>query len=86
MSKRLGKGLDALFPGLEISEKDSVMSISVHELRPNPYQPRKHFDDEAILELSISIKEHGIIQPIVVRQVIRGYEIIAGERLSLIHI
>ncbi len=80
LSKRLGKGLDALFPGLEVTSNDNVSKINVNELRANPYQPRKHFDDESILELSISIKEHGIIQPIIVRSVIKGFEIIAGER------
>src|SRR6185437_10678388 len=46
----------------------------------NPYQPRRNFNDESIQELAVSIKEHGVIQPIIVRSVLKGYEIIAGER------
>lgn len=80
MSKRLGKGLDALIPSLEVSNDDKVIQIAVSQLRANPYQPRKHFDDQALAELAESIKEHGVIQPIIVRSVLRGYEIIAGER------
>ena len=50
------------------------------ELRPNPYQPRTNFDEEALNELASSIKEHGVFQPIIVKKSIKGYEIIAGER------
>jgi ParB family chromosome partitioning protein len=80
VSKRLGKGLDALIPSLEVSDDDKVIQIAVSQLRANPYQPRKHFDDQALMELAESIKEHGVIQPIIVRSVLRGFEIIAGER------
>jgi ParB family chromosome partitioning protein len=80
MSKRLGRGLDALIPSLSVSEDDKVIEIPISQLRPNPYQPRKTFDDEAIKELAESIKQHGVIQPIIVRTVLKGYEIIAGER------
>ncbi len=80
MNKRLGKGLDALIPSLHINEDDKVLEITLSQLRPNPYQPRKHFDDDSINDLAASIKEHGVIQPIIVRQVLKGYEIIAGER------
>lgn len=80
MSRRLGKGLDALIPSLEISEEDQVVHIQLNELRPNPYQPRKNFEQESIDELRDSIREHGVIQPIIVRKSIKGYEIIAGER------
>ncbi|MFD0716170.1 ParB/RepB/Spo0J family partition protein [Paenibacillus sp. GCM10027626] len=80
MSKRLGRGLDALIPSLSVSEDDKVIEVALTELRPNPYQPRKTFDDEAIRELAESIKQHGVIQPIIVRTVLKGYEIIAGER------
>jgi len=80
MSKRLGKGLDALITSLSINEDDKVVEIPLSQLRANPYQPRKTFDDEAIKELAESIREHGVIQPIVVRTALRGYEIIAGER------
>lgn len=80
MSKRLGKGLDALFPSLEVNDDDKVIEIPLNQLRANPYQPRKNFDEDSIKELAESIRQHGVIQPIIVRTVLRGYEIIAGER------
>lgn len=80
MSKRLGRGLDALIPSLNINDDDKVIEIPLTLLRANPYQPRKTFNHETIQELAASIKEHGVIQPIIVRTVLRGYEIIAGER------
>lgn len=80
MSKRLGKGLDALITSLSINEDDKIVEIPLSNLRANPYQPRKSFNDDAIKELAESIREHGVIQPIVVRQAIKGFEIIAGER------
>ncbi|WP_409343668.1 ParB/RepB/Spo0J family partition protein [Paenibacillus sp. MBLB4367] len=80
MNKRLGRGLDALIPSLNISEDEKVIEIPLAQLRANPYQPRKTFNDESINELAASIKEHGVIQPIIVRTVLKGYEIIAGER------
>ena len=80
MAKGLGKGLDALFPNVEVSKDETVQEIKLRELRPNPYQPRKNFRTEAIEELKQSIMEHGILQPIIARKSIRGYEIVAGER------
>jgi ParB family chromosome partitioning protein len=80
MSKRLGRGLDALIPSLAVNDDDKVVEIPLSQLRPSPYQPRKTFDDDAIKELAESIKQHGVIQPIIVRSVLKGYEIIAGER------
>ncbi|AZN38863.1 ParB/RepB/Spo0J family partition protein [Paenibacillus albus] len=80
MSKRLGRGLDALIPSLSVNEDDKVVEVTLSQLRANPYQPRKTFDDDAIKELAESIKQHGVIQPIIVRTVLKGYEIIAGER------
>ncbi|HZK70022.1 MAG TPA: ParB/RepB/Spo0J family partition protein, partial [Clostridia bacterium] len=80
MSKRLGRGLDALIPSLEIKEDEKVLEIPLEQIRANPYQPRKTFNQDSINELAASIKEHGIIQPIIVRTVLKGYEIIAGER------
>jgi ParB family transcriptional regulator, chromosome partitioning protein len=80
LGKGLGKGLDALLPALSINEDDKVVEIPLSQLRANPYQPRRHFDEESIQELATSIKEHGVIQPIIVRSVLKGYEIIAGER------
>ncbi|MFP4975102.1 ParB/RepB/Spo0J family partition protein [Paenibacillus sp. CN-4] len=80
MSKRLGKGLDALIPSLAINEDDKVVEIPLNQLRANPYQPRKEFKEDSIQELAESIRQHGVIQPIIVRSVLKGYEIIAGER------
>lgn len=80
MSKRLGRGLDALIPSLSVNDDDKVVDIPLTQLRPNPYQPRKTFDEDSIKELAESIKQHGVIQPIIVRTVLKGYEIIAGER------
>lgn len=80
MSKRLGRGLDALIPSLSVNDDDKIIEITLSQLRPNPYQPRKTFDEDSIKELAESIKQHGIIQPIIVRTVLKGYEIIAGER------
>lgn len=80
MTKRLGRGLDALIPSLQVSEDDKVVEIPLTQLRPNPYQPRKHFNEDSIQELAASIKEYGVVQPIIVRTALKGYEIIAGER------
>lgn len=82
MTKRgLGKGLDAIFGQVNVSDTDVVTSIDVRDLRPNPYQPRQEFNEDKLQELADSIKEHGIIQPIIVRKSsIRGYDIVAGER------
>jgi len=81
MSKRgLGKGLEALIPKVEQKEKGFILEIEVESLTPNLFQPRKNFNKEKMEELKESIKKHGIIQPIVVRKMANGYEIIAGER------
>ena len=80
MAKGLGKGLDAFFPTMDAGAEEMVQEVKVKELRPNPYQPRKIFQKEAIEELKQSILEHGILQPIIVRKSIKGYEIVVGER------
>lgn len=80
MSKGLGKGINALFPGNEAENQEAVQQIIIQDLRPNPYQPRKTFDEEAIKELKTSIEEYGVIQPLIVRKSIKGYDIVAGER------
>ncbi|MGG4267769.1 ParB/RepB/Spo0J family partition protein [Peribacillus simplex] len=80
MAKGLGKGLNAFFTNGDISKDEIVREIKLRELRPNPYQPRKSFRLEAIEELKQSIMEHGILQPIIARKSIKGYEIVAGER------
>lgn len=76
----LGKGLGALIPDDEISEIDSILKVNINLIKSNEYQPRKHFDDERIAELAQSIKEHGIIQPIVLTKDGESYTIVAGER------
>ncbi|WP_163102547.1 ParB/RepB/Spo0J family partition protein [Peribacillus alkalitolerans] len=80
MAKGLGKGINALFPNLEAKKEDAVIEISIKELRPNPYQPRKLFKAEAIEELKDSILQHGILQPIIAKKSVKGYEIVVGER------
>jgi len=78
----LGRGIEALFedePQVENNDEE-IQDISLSEIRPNPYQPRKNFDDKSLKELSDSIKENGVFQPIIIRKSVNGYEIIAGER------
>ena len=90
--RALGRGLEELFLSEPIAydkveekiitetPKEEIVKVKISELRSNPYQPRKIFDEEALYELSSSIKEHGVFQPIIVKKSIKGYEIIAGER------
>ena len=80
MAKGLGKGLNALFPGESLTKAESVEHIHVKSIKANPYQPRKTFDEAAIQELSASIKEHGVLQPIILRRTGTTYEIVVGER------
>ncbi|MCL2742009.1 MAG: ParB/RepB/Spo0J family partition protein [Oscillospiraceae bacterium] len=82
MAKRggLGKGLDALLPSVSARKEGGVMELGVGQIARNAWQPRKSFDDGALGELRDSILEHGVVQPIIVRKVARGYEIVAGER------
>ncbi len=77
----LGRGLEALFDETpQVQETEEITEISLDEIRPNPYQPRKTFDNKSLKELSESIKENGVFQPIIIRKSVNGYEIIAGER------
>ena len=81
MAKGLGKGINALFNNIDMEQQEEVIKeIKLKELRPNPYQPRKVFAEEAIEELKQSILIHGILQPIIARKSIKGYEIVVGER------
>lgn len=77
--KRLGRGLDALL-STEVQDGEGVVEIPVGELEPNPYQPRRDFDPERLEELAASVREHGVIQPIIVRRVGLRHQIVAGER------
>lgn len=93
-SKRraLGMGLEQLFNTevldfnnienkiIDETPKDEIVELDLNELMPNPYQPRKVFDEDALKELASSIKEHGVFQPIIVKKSVKGYNIIAGER------
>ena len=81
--KGLGRGLEHLMGQNIIEEsvdKSSATEIKIKDMKPNPYQPRKNFDVDSLNELAESIKEQGVFQPILVREGIVGYEIIAGER------
>ncbi|MEG9298433.1 ParB/RepB/Spo0J family partition protein [Mangrovibacillus sp. Mu-81] len=81
MAKGLGKGINALFQNVQATQnEESVQEVKLKEIRPNPYQPRKIFEPGAIEELKESILKHGILQPIIVRKSIKGYEIVVGER------
>ncbi|MEN2448335.1 ParB/RepB/Spo0J family partition protein [Bacillus sp. JR_15] len=79
MAKGLGKGINALFNTVD-SNEETVEEIKIKDLRPNPYQPRKTFDEDALSDLKESIQQHGVLQPIIVRKSIKGYDIVAGER------
>jgi len=85
-TQKLGRGLDALLGEMddayenEGSQRDEIIEISLKEIRPNPFQPRKSFDEASLVELAESIKNDGLIQPIVVTEDIDGYVLIAGER------
>ncbi len=84
MSKKaLGRGVQAIFqsmPGLDAQKDENVVEITVSDIYPNPYQPRKSFDQEKLDELANSIQQYGVIQPVVVRRTAKGYELVAGER------
>lgn len=90
--RALGMGLEQLFSNetmdlesfeksvYETATREEIVDIDITDLRANPYQPRKVFDEESLRELAESIREHGVFQPIIVKKSIKGYEIIAGER------
>lgn len=90
--KALGRGLEQLFSTevldfntfedniMESAKESDILEIPVGDIRPNPYQPRKTFDREALDELATSIRNYGVFQPIIVKKSIKGYDLIAGER------
>ena len=90
--RALGRGLEQLFNSenldfenfekqiYETTSNEEIVELNLADLRPNPYQPRKVFKDEALQELASSIKENGVFQPIIVKRSIKGYDIVAGER------
>lgn len=90
-NKKLGKGLTEIFgndidnflneiDSGSVSATSGAIKVSVKDIRPNPYQPRKEFDQTGLQELADSIKENGVFQPILVRKSLQGYELVAGER------
>lgn len=88
----LGRGLEQLFSSevldfdtfedniMESASEADIIQIPVDDIRPNPYQPRKNFDQEALDELAASIRNYGVFQPIIVKRSIKGYDLVAGER------
>ena len=78
--KGLGRGLDALLGSDEAARKESLGTIETAQIRPGRYQPRTRMDEEALAELASSLRTQGMLQPVVVRPVDGGYELIAGER------
>jgi len=81
MRKALGRGLEALLPEHASASPAGVEnSVAVSEIVPNPDQPRRHFDEEALTSLAESIRRHGLLQPLVVRRIAGRFELIAGER------
>ena len=90
--RALGKGLEQLFSSEQVdfdsfeqeiissTPKNEIVMIPIADIRSNPYQPRIHFDEDALQELAESIKEMGVLEPIIVKKSIKGYELIAGER------
>jgi len=75
----LGRGLGALIPGADPT-RTTVQEISLAELEMNPFQPRRHFNQVALEELAATIREHGVLTPVVVRRGLNGLQVIAGER------
>ena len=90
--KALGRGLEQLFDSevldfdsfesniLKSADENDIVNINLSEIRSNPYQPRKTFNEESLKELADSIKNYGVFQPIIVKKSIKGYDLIAGER------
>ena len=90
--KALGRGLEQLFGSemldfdqfesniMKSTDESDIKELPIIDIRPNPYQPRKTFNEESLKELSDSIKNYGVFQPIIVKKSIKGYDLIAGER------
>ncbi len=90
--KALGRGLEQLFTNeildfdsfenniVESASQDEILEINLNEIRSNPYQPRKSFDQNALDELALSIKNYGVFQPVILKKSIKGYDLVAGER------
>jgi len=80
MLKKLGRGLDSLIEETRATAREPATRVPTDAIRPNPHQPRREFDAETIRELADSIREHGLLQPVLVRAVDGVYQLVAGER------
>lgn len=80
VQRKLGRGLDFLISGSNDPAQDEIVQLDLGSVQPNPYQPRREFEEAELAELASSIREHGVLQPIVVRPHAGGYQIVAGER------
>src|SRR5215470_12803983 len=78
--KVLGRGLGALIPAKPVEPATGLMQVAIDQISPNPYQPRRTFNEAALEELARSVREHGIVQPLVVTRAGDRYKLIAGER------
>jgi len=78
--RKLGRGLDSLLGGIPAVQGEEVRMLALDELRAGPHQPRQEFDESKLVELANSIRESGVLQPVIVRSAGAGYEIVAGER------
>ncbi|PQP78891.1 chromosome partitioning protein ParB [Spiroplasma sp. ChiS] len=84
LDKIFGEGINEVIKGIESNDalKETANEIALAEIFPNPHQPRKNFNEEELTELAQSIKEYGLIQPIIVKKTNNGYYLVAGERRS----
>lgn len=80
LRRGLGRGIDSLIPPVEPEPGETAVEVPIEEIDPNPYQPRREFRKEALEELSASIREHGVLQPLIVRRVGDRFQLVAGER------
>ena len=81
MERRLGRGLGSLLGGTPVEAgKNEGQKLPLERIRPNPHQPRRHFEPAELEELASSLRQHGVLQPVLVRAAGEGYELIAGER------
>jgi len=80
VQKKLGRGLDFLLSGGNATGQDEIVAVEISSIRPNPFQPRREFSEAELAELAASIREHGVLQPIIVRTEGEGFQVIAGER------
>lgn len=78
--RRLGRGLEVLLPSLEPATGDLVRELDLDQIEPNPEQPRRRFDEASLHELADSLKEHGMLQPVIVRALGGRFQLVAGER------